>query len=225
MKLSPRLGWFAVILALSMARSASCQDIYWTQPYNGNIVYGPLTPSPGPLPNCPECQCPTCQPGGVKGCIKRFFGGICKKFHTCRRENYYWNEMYHTGYSDPVFPPYCEPGYGYYETAWRRPTVPPIPCELLPECNPTIPTDLEAPIPEVPSPAVSPESAENSLPPGEGIRPGRRPRPIPQPVDPAGYEKPPCEGPPQASTSPFPWNQASPVSIKPGVEPLIRPRY
>ncbi len=162
MKFSHQFAWLALVLFLNMPRPANCQDIFWMQPYNGNIVYGPLGASTGEMPNCPKCQCPTCQPGGCKGCIQRFFGRISDKFRSCRRELYFWNEMYHTGYDDPVLPPYCEPAYGYYETAWRRPAVPPIPCELLPECNPPLQPELEAPVP-VPTPM--PQEALPPMPP------------------------------------------------------------
>ena len=169
MKFSPQFGWLALVLVLSTTRFANGQEIYWNQPYNGNIVYGPLAASPGEMPNCPKCQCPTCQPSGFKGCVKRFFGEICDTFHWGRRECYYCNQMYHTMYTPPVLPPYCEPGYGYYETAWRKPAVPPIPCELLPECGPPVQLEFEAPVPTVPAPAPQ-DAWPNPLPQTEPSR-------------------------------------------------------
>lgn len=129
---------------------AFCQDeVLWTQPYSGNVVYGPLGYSPRPLPNCPECDCETCQPGGCKGIMKRFWG--C--FRRQRREHYFCKQSYHTLYTPPVLPPYCEPGFGYYETAWRQGVNCPIGAANPVEFSHVTEPGFVAPSPTIPAPA------------------------------------------------------------------------
>ncbi len=147
-----------LILVAASTSQAFCQDVRWTQPYSGNVVYGPLVTSGGKLPNCPDCQCESCQSCGPKGFVKRLFGGICDKVRSGRREYYYCKQVYHTMYTKPVLPPYCEVGHGYYQTSWRQGGVSvcdPVGGYALP------PVEEAAPSPEIPPPPA-PLSASSS---------------------------------------------------------------
>lgn len=193
MTIPTKCGWAVLMLVAAGASPAFGQDISWMQPYSGNIVYGPLSPSPGELPYCPECQCEICQPTGAKGFLKRLFGGACERIERCRREYYFCRQLYHTSYTPPVLPPYCEIGYGYYETHWRAPGMATVVCDPLGQ--PVYPgVDLEAPEPEIIPPAPADESS--SSPPMTQPDPEQKPdATTPPPNQERGDEKPPYEEP------------------------------
>lgn len=214
-----RYAW--LFLGLAITTPAAAQDISWTQPYSGNIVYGPLSPDPGKLPNCPECQCDTCRPGGAKGFFRRLFGGTCEQFRETRRDCYFNEQLYHTKYTPPVLPPYCEVGYGYYQTSWRQPMACPDPIErpgVYPGGSdwnepPVIPAP--APIP----PGVEPKGTleqESHAPPQEPAK-----NQVPGPA--AGDEKPRYEE-PMPKTGAMGWKQVTPLARQLYQGPVITPR-
>ena len=202
-----RNGW-VILVVVATTTPALSQDISWTQPYSGNIVYGPVAPSPGPLPNCPECQCDICQPGGEKGFLKRLFG----RAQRCRREYYYCRQLYHTSYTPPVLPPYCEIGYGYYETTWRPPGLATVECDpvgqpILPEFEPLVPAVPPAPVDGSPKPNVMDDPKPED-------EPDKQPS--------AGDEKPRYEEPENPGTAR--WQDYVPLSERPIQMPIITPR-
>ncbi|MGE0529052.1 MAG: hypothetical protein AB7P49_18495 [Bdellovibrionales bacterium] len=222
-----QLGWFLAMSMIASTSSAFGQDMSWIQPYSGNIVYGPLSPDPGRLPLCPDCDCDACNPSGVKGFFKRLFKGHCEDVRTARRECYYHNQMYHTKYTPPILPPYCEGGYGYYQTSWRQPTICPEPVEhsatyldspsfLEEPAKPAIP----APAPLVdPIPGVTPKP--NLMEELENDREKAGKSQVPGP--PEGDEKPRYEAPVPKSGSAG-WKNVTPLGRQLYRGPVITPR-
>lgn len=222
MRFCNRPGWLLLVLVAAGTSPAFSQDISWTQPYSGNIVYGPLAPSPGKLPNCPECDCETCQPHGRGGLLNRLFGGSGDRVRKCRREYYYCKQMYHTMYTPPVLPPYCEVGYGYYETSWRPACIATVPWD--PTGKPFLSPDQGGPppLPEIPAPSpadLSPEPDPKSNLRDELEQETKGTNPVPSPP---GDEKPRYEDPtPKPDAAAFQFPQDNPLSER---MPIISPR-
>ncbi len=219
-------GWLLLLFVATGTSPAIGQDISWTQPYSGNIVYGPLSPDPGPIPLCPECDCETCQPGGSKGFFKRLFGGACDHVRTTRRECYYHNQLYHTKYTPPVLPPYCEMGYGYYQTSWRQPAICPDPLEHSGgyASFPAVGVELGEPaIPAPPPMPMLPGNNSNSIP-QDGLENEKgleRKGEVPAP--PSSDEKPRYEEPPPKMGEAG-WKQVTPLARQFYRGPVITPR-
>jgi hypothetical protein len=207
-----RHGWLLLMLLATGTTPAFGQDLSWIQPYSGNIVYGPLSPSPGNLPNCPECQCDACQPDGAKGFFKRLFCG--EKVRRCRREYYYCKQMYHTSYTPPVLPPYCEIGYGFYETSWRSPGFASV------ACDPTgINPGYDRHVPAIPVPAPLDDSPNQS----REWNPMEDSEANPVPDAPSGDEKPRYQE-PVSPPGTARWQSSSPLSEQVNRMPIITPR-
>lgn len=152
MALPLKYRWLLLVFVAAQSSSGRAQDLIWIQPYSGNIVYGPLATGEE-LPKCPDCDCEHCQPRGVKGFFKKLWGGAGNCVRTARQESYHFKQQYHTNYTRPLIPPYCQPGHGYYETSWRPgPRGPGIspPGVMRP---PEVDGPWAAPVPVVPAPA------------------------------------------------------------------------
>ena len=201
-----------IFAVAACSKTAFCQEVLWTQPYSGQVVAGPFAVSSGELPNCPDCDCPKCRPDGCDGVFKRFWGGVYNKFRRCRRECYFNKQIYHTGYTYPVLPPYCEPGFGYYETAWRQP----VPCLTG---GPYGDLPLEpAIVPADPQPAAPMPAEVETMP---EPKPAATDEPMPKyengpekkvPIDPRGDEKPPYEESPPKEQAGTIWKPIAPQS-------------
>lgn len=217
-----------LILAGVVTTPSLGQDISWTQPYSGNVVYGPLSPDPGKLPMCPDCDCESCKPGGCRGFLRRLFGGTCEHVRTTRRECYYHNQTYHTKYTPPVLPPYCEVGYGYYQTSWRQPAICPDPLEHSgvyagfpvgdeKPMEPAIPAPAPMPMPMPPGATQQPDLL-NEL---EQQKEAEGKSQVPGP--PAGEEKPRYDE-ALPKTGDMGWKQVTPLARQFYRGPIITPR-
>jgi hypothetical protein len=184
-----RVRLILILAVAACGETAFCQEVLWNQPYSGNAVSGPFAIQTGKLPNCPDCDCSACQPDGSHGLLKRVFGRVCHKFHRCRRECYFNQQIYHTGYTRPVLPPYCEPGFGYFETSWRQP----VPCLTTgPEAD--FPHQPDALLPHLVPVAPMPMGADTTLPPDpagvDDSKPAYENGPVnPLPTDPPAYDE------------------------------------
>jgi hypothetical protein len=210
MTFSNQHGWLLLILVTASTNQAFGQDIFWSQPYSGNVAYGPLSPPDGgALPKCPKCECETCQPSGPKGFLKRLFGGSCEKVRSARHEWYYAKQIYHTGYTAPILPPYCEFGHGYYETSWRQPPVCAVPCDPAFGSHNHSHNSEVAPVHVMPFPAPHPQPPEAKP---QDLKLQNKANEASQiPSAPAGDEKPRYEEPAPKSGYSL-WKKTTPVS-------------
>lgn len=63
-----------------------------------------------------------------------------RKAHKLNRKCYFNYHSYHPKALHPIVDPACQPGYGYYETCWRK--ISPNPCFCQPDHVPTDTSDL-----------------------------------------------------------------------------------
>lgn len=133
-----------------------------------------------------RCNCPECRDDSF---IDRFCAKLEVRGRNLRRGHYYWTFDHYRHELHPECPPYCTPGWGYYQTCWRR-----FPEETLwcPTCPP--PAGSFVPPPAAIAPPAPLPAGPTVAPPAEPPAPEPEPDPAPMPEDPA-YEEAAPEAP------------------------------
>jgi len=93
-----------------------------------------MAPTAVSYQNCGNLACSDCQ-DCADACVKEqsWWQKKCQKMN---RKCYFNYQGYHPNALHPIVHPACQPGYGYYETCWRK--IAPNPCFCHPEYGPVI---------------------------------------------------------------------------------------